>query len=61
MQRTRRLLLELEHGSRPLSGRIGPEHGPGQPFVGYTQLIAAIDALLDAGLTPDRSPAEEPA
>jgi hypothetical protein len=57
MPRTHRLLLELEAGSGPLSGRIGPESGPGLPFLGYTQLIAAIDATLTAGQLPD--PAEE--
>ena len=48
-----RLLLELDACSTPLSGRIGPESGPGQPFVGYTQLIAAIDAAVTAGQLPD--------
>ena len=48
-----RLLLELDAGSAPLSGRIGPESGPGQRFVGYTQLIAAIDAAHTAGRLPD--------
>ena len=59
MQHKRRLLLELDDGSRPRSGRIGPESEPGRPFVGYTQLIAAIDALLIAGRAPDPSRVEE--
>ena len=52
MPRTRRLLLELDEGATPLTGLIGPVGAQGRPFVGYTQLLAALEALVAARHDP---------
>jgi hypothetical protein len=48
MPRTRRLLLEFDEGADPLTGLIGPVGAEGRRFVGYTQLLAALEALIAA-------------
>jgi hypothetical protein len=49
-------LLELDEDTAPLAGRIGPDDEPGRPFVGYTQLIAAIEVLIAPGKGAPRWP-----
>jgi hypothetical protein len=44
----RRLLLEFDEAAAPLTGLIGPVGAQGRPFVGYTQLLAALEALIAA-------------
>ena len=56
MPRTRRLLLEFDEGAVPLTGLVGPVGAPGRPFVGYTQLLAALEALIAAVDDPTRQP-----
>lgn len=59
MDPTRRLVLELDVRRAPLQGRIGPEGAQGRPFVGYTQLVAAIEAFNDDDPAPTCGPADE--
>ena len=56
MPRTRRLLLEFDEGAAPLTGLIGPVGAQGRPFVGYTQLLAALEALIAAADDPTPQP-----
>ena len=48
----RTLVLELDERAVPLTGLIGPVGAQGRPFVGYTQLLAALEALTAAEPTP---------
>jgi hypothetical protein len=44
--RVKRLVLELELGADPISGRIHDEHcGVVRPFTGWLGLIAAVQSL----------------
>jgi hypothetical protein len=52
-----RLLLEIDEGAAPLTGLIGPVGAQGRRFVGYTQLLAALEALIAATDDPTVQPA----
>jgi hypothetical protein len=56
MPRTRRQLLEFDEGAVPVTGLIGPVGAQGQPFVGYTQLLGALEALIAARDDPTLQP-----
>jgi hypothetical protein len=40
------LRIELEHGSEPIRGTIGPQDGPATPFTGWLGLAAALERAL---------------
>jgi hypothetical protein len=43
---TRKMTLEIEQGSDPISGRLADDRGT-QPFSGWLELAAALQAALD--------------
>jgi hypothetical protein len=43
--RTAHLHLDLDLEAEPISGRISLEDGEPLPFVGYTGLISALEAI----------------
>jgi len=54
----RRLILELDPGSEPITGRLRDGSGVERPFAGYVELISALEELRRA--TPPAA-APEPA
>lgn len=44
-----RLVLEIDAGTEPLSGRIGGNSASLEPFVGWTELGQAITRLTGCG------------
>jgi hypothetical protein len=44
----RRLILEFEPGSDPISGTLLDDYGGGRPFTGWLQLAAALEVALNA-------------
>jgi hypothetical protein len=41
------LQIELERGSDPIRGTIGPPDGPAVPFTGWLELATALERALD--------------
>lgn len=58
----RRLILEYEPGSDPISGTLLDDSG-GRPFTGWLQLAAALETALSAAQNEgvDSTTANEPA
>lgn len=44
-----RLTLDLDPGADPIAGRVEPQKGPGEPFAGYVELIAALERARNGG------------
>lgn len=40
-----RLVVELDAGTDPVTGRIGPSSDAMEPFIGWTELAAAMQRL----------------
>jgi hypothetical protein len=46
--RTLSVQLDLQLDQRPITGRLRPERGPDEPFVGWLGFVEALRKLSDA-------------
>lgn len=59
MRATTRLALSIEVDSDPISGSVSNAAGESQPFVGWIELVAAIEAArIETSGTQRQAPGE---
>ena len=55
MTEKRRVIVETDPDAKPIAGCVGIEAEPCRPFVGWLELLTA----LDAALAPEQPPVKE--
>jgi hypothetical protein len=46
MTEKRRVIVETDPDAKPIAGCVSPQDAPGRPFIGWLELISALDAAL---------------